>query len=236
MSQQINLFNPAFEKRKQALSAQGLLRGLGLVLAASAALVWFGARQVAALERAAADAKVMLDAREARRTDVFARFPVPGKDPLIASALGQAEADRSALQEAGQILQGGELGTTRGYADYFRAFARARVNGLWLTGASIAGAGNEIGLQGRVVQPDLLPQYISALSRESALQGKSFARLDMTTAQPPAAQASAPAPAPAPALPGAASAAAVPAPAPRFIEFSLQSSAAPASGAGTVKQ
>ncbi|MEG0883795.1 MAG: hypothetical protein RSH52_21420, partial [Janthinobacterium sp.] len=83
-------------------------------------------------------------------------------------------------------------------------------------------------------QPDLLPQYISALSRESALQGKSFARLDMTTAQPPAAQASAPAPAPA--LPGAASAAAVPAPAPRFIEFSLQSSAAPASGAGTVKQ
>ncbi|MDI3293887.1 hypothetical protein CLU93_4541 [Janthinobacterium sp. 35] len=219
MSQQINLFNPAFEKRKQALSALGLLQGLGLVLAASAAVVWFGARQVAALERTAADAKVVLDAREAKRADVFARFPVPGKDPLIAGALGQAEADRSALLEAEQILQGGALGNTHGYADYFRAFARARVNGLWLTGASIAGAGKEIeiGLQGRVVQADLLPQYISALSRESALQGKSFARLDMATAQLPAQ-------------------AAVSAPAPRFIEFSLQSSAAPASGAGAVKQ
>ena len=96
MSQQINLFNPAFEKRKQALSALGLLQGLGLVLAASAAVVWFGARQVAALERTAADAKVVLDAREAKRADVFARFPVPGKDPLIAGALGQAEADRGA--------------------------------------------------------------------------------------------------------------------------------------------
>ncbi len=233
MSQQINLFNPAFEKRKQALSALGLLQGLGLVLAASAAVVWFGARQVAALERTAADAKVVLDAREAKRADVFARFPVPGKDPLIAGALGQAEADRSALLEAEQILQGGELGNTHGYADYFRAFARARVNGLWLTGASIAGAGKEIeiGLQGRVVQADLLPQYISALSRESALQGKSFARLDMATAQLPAQAAVA-----APALPGAAPAAGVAAPAPRFIEFSLQSSAAPASGAGTVKQ
>lgn len=231
MSQQINLFNPAFEKRKQALSALGLLQGLGLVLAASAAVVWFGARQVAALERTAADAKVVLDAREAKRADVFARFPVPGKDPLIAGALGQAEADRSALLEAGQILQGGELGNTHGYADYFRAFARARVNGLWLTGASIAGAGKEIGLQGRVVQPDLLPQYISALSRESALQGKSFARLDMATAQLPAQAAVS-----APALPGAAPAAGVAAPAPRFIEFSLQSSAAPASGAGAVKQ
>ena len=219
MSQQINLFNPAFEKRKQALSALGLLQGLGLVLAASAAVVWFGARQVAALERTAADAKVVLDAREAKRADVFARFPVPGKDPLIAGSLGQAEADRSALLEAEQILQGGALGNTHGYADYFRAFARARVNGLWLTGASIAGAGKEIeiGLQGRVVQADLLPQYISALSRESALQGKSFARLDMATAQLPAQ-------------------AAVSAPAPRFIEFSLQSSAAPASGAGAVKQ
>ena len=219
MSQQINLFNPAFEKRKQALSALGLLQGLGLVLAASAAVVWFGARQVAALERTAADAKVVLDAREAKRADVFARFPVPGKDPLIAGALGQAEADRSALLEAEQILQGGALGNTHGYADYFRAFARARVNGLWLTGASIAGAGKEIeiGLQGRVVQADLLPQYISALSRESALQGKSFARLDMATAQLPAQTA-------------------VSAPAPRFIEFSLQSSAAPASGAGAVKQ
>ncbi|PVX37008.1 MSHA biogenesis protein MshA [Janthinobacterium sp. 78] len=219
MSQQINLFNPAFEKRKQALSALGLLQGLGLVLAASAAVVWFGARQVAALERTAADAKVVLDAREAKRADVFARFPVPGKDPLIAGALGQAEADRSALLEAEQILQGGALGNTHGYADYFRAFARARVNGLWLTGASIAGAGKEIeiGLQGHVVQADLLPQYISALSRESALQGKSFARLDMATAQLPAQ-------------------AAVSAPAPRFIEFSLQSSAAPASGAGAVKQ
>lgn len=219
MSQQINLFNPAFEKRKQALSALGLLQGLGLVLAASAAVVWFGARQVAALERTAADAKVVLDAREAKRADVFARFAVPGKDPLIAGALGQAEADRSALLEAEQILQGGALGNTHGYADYFRAFARARVNGLWLTGASIAGAGKEIeiGLQGRVVQADLLPQYISALSRESALQGKSFARLDMATAQLPAQ-------------------AAVSVPAPRFIEFSLQSSAAPASGAGAVKQ
>lgn len=97
MSQQINLFNPAFEKQKQALSAVGLLRGLGLVLAASVAVVWFGARQVAALERTAADAKVVLDAREARRADVFARFPVPGKDPLIAGALGQAEDRKSVV-------------------------------------------------------------------------------------------------------------------------------------------
>jgi hypothetical protein len=231
VSQQINLFNPAFEKRKQVLTAAGMAQALGLILLASGALAWYGAHQVGVLERAAADSKVMLAAREARRADVLTRFPTPQKDPLIARALGQAEADRAALFEAQTILQGGELGNTQGYADYFRAFAHARVNGLWLTGASIVGAGKEIGLQGRTVQPDLVPQYIRALSRESVLQGKSFARLDMAAAQMPAA-----APALSPPPPGAL-AAAVAAPSLRFIEFSLQSSAAPAGGAaGAVKE
>lgn len=233
MSQQINLFNPAFEKQKQVLSAKGMAQGLGLILLVSGALALYGARQLAVLERAAADSKLMLAAREARRADVLTRFPTPQKDPLIARALGQAQADRAALLEAQTILQGGELGNTHGYAAYFRAFAHARVNGLWLTEASIVGAGKEIGLQGRTVQPDLVPQYISALSRQSVLQGKSFARLDMAAAQTPA-------PAPAPALPVASAGAlaeAVVAPARRFIEFSLQSSAAPAGGAaGTVKE
>ena len=231
MSQQINLFNPAFEKRKQVLTAAGMAQALGLILLASGALAWYGAHQVAVLERAAADSKLMLAAREARRADVLTRFPTPQKDPLIARALGQAEADRAALFEAQTILQGGELGNTHGYADYFRAFAHARINGLWLTGASIVGAGKEIGLQGRTVQPDLVPQYISALSRESVLQGKSFARLDMAVAQMPAAAPVLPAPQP------GAPAAAVAAPSLRFIEFSLQSSAAPAGGAaGAVKE
>ncbi|WP_426073778.1 MSHA biogenesis protein MshA [Janthinobacterium sp. DSP2-3-3] len=231
MSQQINLFNPAFEKQKQVLTAAGMAQALGLILLLSGALVWYGAHQVYVLERAAADSKVMLAAREARRADVLTRFPTPQKDPLIARALGQAEADRAALFEAQTILQGGELGNTQGYADYFRAFAHARVNGLWLTGASIVGAGKEIGLQGRTVQPDLVPQYIRALSRESVLQGKSFARLDMAAAQIPAPMLAAPV------APSGATAAAVAAPSLRFIEFSLQSSAAPVVGAaGAVKE
>jgi hypothetical protein len=60
-----------------------------------------------------------------------------------------------------------------------RAFSRQILNGVWLTGFSIHGAGSEIGLQGRAMQPELVPAYISRLKREPVMQGKSFATLEM---------------------------------------------------------
>ncbi len=215
MSQQINLFNPAFEKQKQYLSALSMAQGLGLILAAGIALNWYGARQVAELEQQAAASKAQLDAREARRAKAVIDFPARQKDPALDRALVQAEADQAALREAQHILEGGELGNTQGYADYFRAFARAKVSGLWLTGASIAGAGSQIGLQGRATQAELVPLYIAALGKEAILKGTSFARLDIAQGQAQDANAVAP----------------------YYVEFNLQSVAAPADGAaGAVKQ
>lgn len=200
MSQQINLFNPAFEKSKQVLAAATMVQGLLLIVLLGAGLYWYGAHQTSVLESAAAQSKQLLAAREARRTSVLAEYPVRVKDPAVGQELAQGEADRSALLEAQKILAGGELGNTRGYSAHFRAFAHARVDGLWLTGVSIAGAGSQIGLQGRALQPVLVPAYINALGRDPVLRGKSFARLDIAASVPKtpvaaAAQIAAPAPA-----------------------------------------
>lgn len=205
MSQQINLFNPAFEKRKQVLAAATMAQGLLLIALTGAGLYWYGARQVRLLEDAAAQSTELLASREARRTTVLAEYPVRVKDPAVGQALAQGEADRAALLEAQKILSGGSLGNTQGYSPYFRAFARARVDGLWLTGASIAGAGGHIGLQGRALQPALVPAYINALGKDPVLRGKSFARLDIAAGVPktPDPTAAQPAPVSAPAAPSA---------------------------------
>ena len=60
MSQQINLFNPAFEKQKQVLAAATMAQGLLLILVMGAGLAWYGARQVKVLESAAAQSKAQL--------------------------------------------------------------------------------------------------------------------------------------------------------------------------------
>jgi hypothetical protein len=63
-------------------------------------------------------------------------------------------------------------------------------------------------IRGRTVSPESVPAYIRRLNGEKALNGRSFAALDMSS----------------PAGDPAAKAAADPAkPAPRFIEFSLMS-------------
>lgn len=220
MSQQINLFNPAFEKQKHYLSARSIAQSLGAIVVVALALNWYGEQRIRTLEQEVALSKAALDVREARRAQVAVQFAPRVKDPAIAQALAQAEADKQALQDAEGFLAGGELGTTRGYAEYFRAFARSRVEGLWLTGIDLVGAGRQIGLQGKVTQPALVPRYIAALGKESILNGKSFAALEI--GQQLAATPSAPA---------VAATAAAPA---TFLEFSLQSTPAQAgkNGAG----
>lgn len=262
MSQQINLFNPAFEKQKQVLSAATMAQGLLLILLAGIVLNWYGTRQLAVLQRAADASKATLEAREARRAKVIGDYPARQKDPSIGQALVQTDAERVALLEAQKILAGGELGNTQGYSAYFRAFANARVDGLWLTGANIVGAGSQIGLQGRALQAALIPAYINALGKEPVLKGKSFARLDIATSTPktPAGATAVSAPPPAPASsalsaispelakslgPAATAAMATPAvaapPVARpaapltYLEFDLQSSPAPADTAGAAK-
>ena len=213
MSQQINLFNPKFEKKAHRVSAATSAQALGLLAVGLAALAWYGQRQVAGLQGEEAAVKAQLKQREARRDKVLQDFPPRRKDPALEGRLAGAEADRASLRHAADVLASGNLGNTRGYAAYFRAFAQAKVGGVWLTGVSIVGAGNEMGLQGNALHPSQVPAYIASLGRQEVLKGKTFASLDIGQPDTP------------PAEPGKAAAA------PPYVRFSLQSSAVAAAAA-----
>ena len=211
MSQQINLFNPQFVPKNHPMSARTAslaLAGLALGLLVLSVL---GKRSLADLEQREAGAKAALAQLEARRDQIAREFPPHKKDPALAQELAAAEAQRALLQDAAGVLASGELGNTHGYAGYFRALAQARVEGVWLTGVDIAGAGNAIGLHGRALHASLLPAYITRLGQQEVLKGKTFGSLDI--GPPPAAAA---ADASAPAAP--------------YVAFSLQSSNPPAGG------
>ncbi len=216
MSQQINLYNPQLLPRKNYLPARTMAQAFGLILAGGLLLALYNGRQVAALERQVAAGKADLAARQARKLKVAQQFPPRQKDKALDVAIERAERERSALVELDDVLRRGEFGNTRGYSAYFRAFARSRVEGLWLTEVDILGAGNAIGLQGRVVSAGLLPRYIGGLANEPVLKGKSFARLELAAGKK-GGPAAAPAAAPSAAAPAVAAA-------PAFLEFSLQAS------------
>ena len=228
MSQQINLFNPIFLKQKKVFTALPMAEALGVIVAGALLLAWYAGQRVADLETSAASGKTLLADRERRLAEASKQFAPRQKSATIASEVAQAEAELKSLQQVESVLRDGTLGNAAGYAEYFRAFSRQNVSGLWLTGVSIVGAGNDIGVQGRAMQPTLIPAYIARLKSERVMQGKSFASLDISRPDAQLTPPAAPATIEGVAVPTAAPAA-VPAPvattAP-FVQFSLQSTAA----------
>lgn len=183
MSQQINLFNSAFRKQRKYFSAVNMAQALGLILAGSAVLAAYTNQQLAGLSTQRAATSAQLGVAKAQQAKVNAQFAPQQKTKSLENEVQKTEAEVKAQQQVFDLLQKGEFGNTTGYAEYLRAFSRQIVGGLWLTGFSLYGAGNEIGLQGRALQPELVPAYISRLRREPVMLGKAFSILEMRVPQ-----------------------------------------------------
>jgi len=187
MPQQINLYNPALAPQVDLFGARPLLLALGCLLAVSLcawALAALDAQRIAAKEAEQASRLTALQAQVMRMAqELAARRP----DPALQRELADLEALLDARNQVMATLGSGALGDTRGVSEYFRAFARQRAEGVWLTGFSIGGAGSELVIQGRTTDAQRLPGYLSRLRRESALRGHGFETLSVSQPTAPAA-------------------------------------------------
>lgn len=179
MSQQINLFNPIFLKQEKLFSAVTMAQALGLILLGAVVMVAYSYFQSSSLGIQAAASTTQLALAQTQLAKVNMEFGPRQKSKLIEEDIQKTETETKSLQQVFDILQKGEFGNTKGFAEYLRAFSRQILGGVWLTGFTIHGTGSEIGLQGRALQPELVPAYISRLKREPVMQGKSFATLEM---------------------------------------------------------
>ncbi|HEY1044072.1 MAG TPA: PilN domain-containing protein [Telluria sp.] len=191
MSQQINLFNPVFLKQRKVFTALAMAQALGVLLAGIAVLAWYSGRSVEQLQAQADQSTRQLESRQARLRAATAEMKPKVRSLELEAQLVQRELELKALRDASDVLARGAIGNTRGYSDYFRALARQDTPGLWLTGVSIEGAGVGISIDGRATDAALVPGYIGQLSRETALKGKAFASLEITTPTEPASPAAA---------------------------------------------
>jgi hypothetical protein len=162
---------------------------------------------VAALQKEADAGAQQLTKKQARLASVGTEFAPRQKSAALEAEVAEAEAQLASLRKVSAVLDSGELGNTRGYSEYFKALARQNVDGLWLTGVSVAAGGNDIGVRGRALDPALLPGYLGRLTREDTLRGKAFGSLQISQAAP---------------VKMAGKDAGAPAP---YVEFSLQSGA-----------
>lgn len=181
MSQQINLFNPVFLKKKKYFSAVTMAQALGLILAGSLVLSVYVNLQLSGLAREADATGAQLKTAQEQLTRLTVLAAQRSKSKALEDEAQKAEAEAASFQQQFEVLDRGGIGNTKGYSEYLRAFSRQIVDGLWLTGLTLNAGGNDIGIRGRALRPDLVPVYINRLKREPVMQGKAFATLEMQT-------------------------------------------------------
>jgi len=169
--QQINLFNELFEEQTQRFTARTMAIGAGALVLGLAGVGVYNSMRLADLQREAAAGAARLDKAQKRLASVNAEFAPRRQDPKLDGELADANAQLDALHRVSDTIKGGDLGNTQGYAEYFRALARQRVEGLWLTGVSVGGAGRDIGVRGRTLDPALVPGFLGRLRNEQVMQG-----------------------------------------------------------------
>ncbi|HET9404360.1 MAG TPA: MSHA biogenesis protein MshI [Burkholderiales bacterium] len=185
MSQNINLFNTAFRKQRQVLTLATVAQLLGITLVALFGYHYYLQQQVGGLAAELQGAEGLLKSQRGYVDRLKGRAAAPKADTQLEADIARYEAELKLARGSMDALKGGAFGNQQGFAEYLRAFSRQSVNGLWLTGFTIAGSG-ELEIRGRVLSPDLVPGYIQRLNKEQVLAGRSFARLEMNRPKPEA--------------------------------------------------
>jgi len=184
VSQQINLFNPAFRRQKKYFSAITMIQALILIVLGAGLFYEYASSQVRQLTGLVAETGKRYTTEQTRLAELQARASSQQNSQLLENELKQIQARANSQQVLVDTLKSGVLGNTSGYSEYMRAFARQVVSGLWLTGFDIAGDATQLNMSGGVLSPDLLPAYVQRLSREKVMHGKSFAALQMQQPKP----------------------------------------------------
>lgn len=225
MSRQINLYDPGLRRRKNLLTAHNLV--LATLLSVLVVALGAGVTRwtLASRAQSAASINTQLLAARAAFAAMTASFAARKADPVLAADVQTAEREVLAARSALDLLRGmSSEQAVPVVGEMMRAFSRASVEGLWLTGFVVSEGGRQLEIRGRLNDQALLPPYLRRLESEPVFQGRRFASLDMRGAAwvPPASN-------------DAASPASEPArPAERwYVEFALRTTDIPKAGNDT---
>ncbi len=179
MKQQINLFQPQFQRPREYLSGRGVVKGVaifaGLLVLTVALDHWRLASMRSDLQHLEVERQGAVDGLERVRQ----QYPARAKSRLLEQELGRLETEIARRQKLLAAVGGKVLGSREGFSDHLSALARQHVEGIWLTGVSISRGGRGVALFGASLAPELVPVYLQRLAKERTFAGKAFSELEL---------------------------------------------------------
>ncbi|HYD55473.1 MAG TPA: PilN domain-containing protein [Burkholderiales bacterium] len=183
MSQQINLYNPIFLKQEKYFSSRAIAQALGLVIVGLAVLYVFALTQTRKAEALGAETRAQVAAQRDRLVKITPRFSPEARSKVLEAEAARLEAEVKTRRATLDALSTGELGNTSGFSEYMAALGRQAVEGVWITGVSIAESGGELHIQGRALRPELVPAYLQALNQEPMMRGRQVTEMKLAARQ-----------------------------------------------------
>ncbi|HKC53285.1 MAG TPA: PilN domain-containing protein [Burkholderiales bacterium] len=190
MSQQLNLFNPLFEKKPKPFSVRTLAQALAAIAVGVVALSFYAVVETRSVERAAEQLRAQISTQREQVTKL-AKVPVQTASKVLEAEVARLESEVKARQTSLQAISTGELGNTAGFSEFFAALGRQAVPGLWLTTVTVAESGGQLTVQGRALRADLMPAFLRALTNEPIMRGRKVTEMKLTAVAPPPADKSA---------------------------------------------
>lgn len=170
--QQVNLYHPVFRKQQKRFSAKAMVQaGVGVLLG-TVLMYGYAHWQTFSLRNQVTQAAEELEQARKRLATLNQQIEARHADTRLAQELRDLESRLAAAEGIGSMIAGEARANSDGYSKYFAAFARQHVAGVWLTGFSVIG--DDITLNGRTVDPQLVPHFLQRLSQEQALSGARF--------------------------------------------------------------
>ncbi len=179
MTQQINLYNPAFRRIRDLLSASvvavAAVLSLAIVVALSGWAQWQDRQRAG--EAVVVEAQLKQD--QAALVALTQELSVPKRNAQLEADLAAASLVLQGHEDVMRALRNGAAGSPGGYADTLQALARQILPGVWLTNFASAGDSGALTLRGRTLDPAQLPALIKRLAAEKAFKGRQIAEISM---------------------------------------------------------
>ena len=184
MKQSVNLLTKEFSNQQPAVNFYLTIGLLTLEIAALTGLYFIQANEVLALEQSYFNTQQNYDQQSNDFEERKNNFQPKTKDPKLGLQITRLRTEKKGKASILKALEGGKLGKSISSSYYLEAFANLITEGMWLTEIEIHPLKGEITLVGKTLKPQLIPQYVKALSQSDKLYGLEFSSFRLNRTKP----------------------------------------------------
>jgi len=176
--QQVNLYLPEFQPRREPMNA--LHMGLILLAVLVVIVVWslFSGMRTTQLEASLEAEREQLRALQNEVQTLTAQMP-ERRGARVEEQVAELRADVHRREQILNVISRQNLGNAEGFSSQLQTLARQSLDDLALSHFALKSGGNYVELAGRVRRPELVPMYLRRLRDEQSFADVRFGVLDV---------------------------------------------------------